>query len=263
MQATLSERLKGIRAVITGAGSGIGRATTLRFALEGADVLAVDMNAETADETVKLASNSPGRVVAKVCDVTGSDAPQAVRAACLEAFGPINALINNAGIGAAKPVHETDDESLDRFTDVNLRSVFRMSREALIDMRQGGGSIVNLSSIFGLRGFPTSSIYSATKAALIGLTQNMAADYGPDGIRVNAIAPGAIETPLTVDRLRDNVWFRDSFLNSTPLRRFGQPEEIAAAISFLCSSDAAFITGQVLAVDGGWSATKFQPMPGS
>ncbi|MGI9333730.1 MAG: SDR family NAD(P)-dependent oxidoreductase [Gammaproteobacteria bacterium] len=261
VQVTASNRLAGTRAVITGAGSGIGRATTLRFALEGADVLAVDMNGESVEQTVRLANNSPGRVVPKTCDITGAGAPAAVRAACLDAFGPINALVNNAGIGAARPVHETEDEALDRFTDVNLRSVFRMSREALIDMREHGGCIVNLSSIFGLRGFPTSSIYSATKAALIGLTQNMAADYGPLGIRVNAIAPGVIETPLTADRLRDNAWFRDSLLNATPLGRTGQPEEVAAAIGFLCSHDAAFITGQVLAVDGGWSTTKFQPMP--
>lgn len=259
-QTTTNERLAGRRAVITGAGSGIGRATTLRFALEGADVLAVDMNADTATETARLASNAPGRVVAMTCDVTAKDAPENVRSACHDAFGSINVLVNNAGIGASRPVHETDDEALDRFTDVNLRSVFRLSRAALADMRESGGSIVNLSSIFGLRGFPTSSIYSATKAALIGLTQNMAADYGPLNVRINAIAPGLIVTPLTEGRLRDNPWFRESMINATPLGRTGQPEEIAAAISFLCSDDAVFITGQVLAVDGGWSTTKFMPM---
>ena len=128
-------------------------------------------------------------------------------------------------------------------------------------MGEGGGSIINIASIFGVLGFPTSSVYSATKAAVIGLTQNMAADYGPRGIRVNAIAPGVIETPLTSERLRTNDWFRDTLVNGTPLGRVGQPEEIAAAAAFLCSDDASFITGQTLAVDGGWSTTKFAPGP--
>lgn len=170
-------------------------------------------------------------------------------------------LINNAGIGGAKPVHQTDDDALDRFTNINLRSVFRISREFVRDLmgEQREGAIVNISSIFALRGFQTSSIYGATKAALIGLTQNMAADYGPHGIRVNAIAPGLIRTGMTAERIDSDQWTRETMLNATPLGRVGQPEEIAAGVAFLCSKDASFITGEVLTIDGGWSATKFQP----
>ena len=124
---------------------------------------------------------------------------------------------------------------------------------------QREGAIVNISSIFALRGFQTSSIYGATKAALIGLTQNMAADYGPHGIRVNAIAPGLIRTGMTAERIDSDQWTRETMLNATPLGRVGQPEEIAAGVAFLCSKDASFITGEVLTIDGGWSATKFQP----
>ena len=172
---------------------------------------------------------------------------------------------NNAGIGASRSTHKTDDESLDRFLDVNFRSGFRICRELLNDWLARGqpGVIIHLASVFGKLGFPTSSVYSATKAALIGLTQNQAADYGPRNIRVNAVAPGVIRTPINSERLETNEWFRDTLLGMTPLGRFGEPTDIAAAIAFLCSDDASFITGQVLAVDGGWSSTKFAPIPGN
>lgn len=259
----MSERLEKNIAVITGAGSGIGRATTLRFVSEGADVLAVDRNGEGAAETARMAGNGPGRCVAIEQDVTPDDAPDNVFGHCASELGHANILVNNAGIGGSKPAHLTDDASMDDFLDINLRALFRFSRTAVEGMRARGegGCIINLASVFGMRGFPGSSVYSATKAAVIGLTQNMAADYGPYNIRVNAIAPGLIETPLTVDRIKNNPMFRDGMIDSTPLGRPGKPEDIAAAIAFLCSNDANFITGQTLAVDGGWSTTKFRPFP--
>ncbi|MDP6707517.1 MAG: SDR family oxidoreductase [Alphaproteobacteria bacterium] len=254
-------RLKDRRAVITGAASGIGRATALRFAAEGADVLIVDRDSEGAEETVRLGADAPGRFETLLADVTDQAAPDAMMAACREAFGPIDILINNAGIGAAKAIDATEDEDLDRFLDVNLRAAFRVARAAVREMRGRGGAIVHLASVFGLMGFPGSSIYSATKAALIGLTQNMAADYGRDGIRVNALAPGSIVTPLSEERLKTNPWFLDALVGSTPMARLGKPEEIAAAALFLSSDDASYVTGQVLAVDGGWSTTKYRPPP--
>ena len=229
-------KLDGETAIITGGGSGIGRATAMRFATEGANVLVVDKDANGADETAELCRGYPGTIVPLVQD-------------------------NNAGIGASRPVHETDDENLDRFLDVNFRSGFRLSREFVCRRLQvtRPGVVVHLASVFGMQGFPTSSVYSATKAALIGLTRNMAADYGHYGIRINAISPGVIKTPINSERLENDIWFRDTLLNATPLGRFGGPDDIAAAIVFLCSKDASFITGQVLAVDGGWSTTKFVP----
>ena len=248
-------------AIVTGAGSGIGRAITLRLISDGAQVLAADKNDQGLRETLELAHSDAGTVHAVTIDVGHHDAPQTLVQTCKRYLGGPTMLINNAGIGGAKPVHQTDDDALDRFTNINLRSVFRISREFVRDLmgEQREGAIVNISSIFALRGFQTSSIYGATKAALIGLTQNMAADYGPNGIRVNAIAPGLIRTGMTAERIDSDQWTRETMLNATPLGRVGQPEEIAAGVAFLCSKDASFITGEVLTIDGGWSATKFQP----
>ena len=252
-------RLEGRIAVVTGGGSGIGRATTLRFAAEGAAVLVVERDGEGAAETRRLGSNAPGRIEVMIADVAEHATPTAIMAECRERLGAIDILVNNAGIGGAKAIHETEDEELDRFIDVNFRAAFRIAREAVREMRGRGGAIVHLASVFGQRGFPGSSIYSATKAALIGLTYNMAADYGRENIRVNALAPGFIETPLTRGRIEGDPWFLDGMVGGTPMARYGQPEEIAAAALFLCSDDASYVTGQVLAVDGGWSTTKYRP----
>tara|TARA_B100000949_G_C14264879_1_gene444520 strand:- start:964 stop:1743 length:780 start_codon:yes stop_codon:yes gene_type:complete len=255
--------LEGETAIITGGGSGIGQGTAVRFATEGANVLVVDKDPNGARKTAELGGGQSGDIELLVQDVTAQDAPTKIFDTCGARLGEPTVFINNAGIGASRPVHETDDENLDRFLDVNFRSGFRLTREFVNRRLQIAqpGVVVHLASVFGMRGFPTSSAYSATKAALIGLTRNMAADYGPHGIRINAISPGVIRTPINSKRLDDDTWFRDTLLNATPLGRFGEPADIAAAILFLCSKDASFITGQVLAVDGGWSSTKFSPAP--
>jgi len=257
----VTDRLKGQAAIITGAGSGIGRATTRRLMADGADVLAVDVNAEGLDETRDLARDMPGRCVTLARDITEDDAPEAIVAACLEAFGGLRILVNNAGVGGAAAAHKTEDEDLDHVLDINLRALFRMARESVTAIRAGGegGSIVQLASVFGLVGARSSSTYAASKAAVVGLTQNMAADYGPYGIRVNAVAPGLILTPMSRDNIEKSAYFRDLMIDSTPLGRVGAPEDIANGIAFLCSDEAGFISGHTLTIDGGWSTTKFRP----
>ncbi len=255
----MTERFAGQPAVVTGAGSGIGRETALLLARDGADVVAVDRDPGGAEETARR-GNGPGRIDVMEADVAADDAPRAIVERCRERFGSLRILVNNAGVGDSREAHLTDDAALDRYLDINLRALFRLSREGAAAMRAaGGGAIVNIASVFGITGFRGSSAYSATKAAVIGLTRNMAADYGLHGLRVNAVAPGIIATPLTRERMAGNAWFVDSLVGGTPLGRAGSPEEVAAAIGFLCSADASFVNGHVLAVDGGFSATHFRP----
>ncbi|MFM9938216.1 MAG: SDR family NAD(P)-dependent oxidoreductase [Hyphomicrobiaceae bacterium] len=244
-------------AIVTGAGSGIGRATTQRFVSENVAVVASDRNSEGLAETLALCGNRTDLVTALTQDVTAKSAPEDAVKAALQTFGRLDILVNNAGIGAAKAAHDTSDEDWQRYVDINMTAVFRYSREVLKAFPSEGGAIVNIASVFGIFGPVKSAPYSATKAAVIGITRQMAADYGPKGIRVNAVAPGLIATPLTKARFEKDRQFMALSEDVTPFPRLGRPEDIADAIFFLASDRAGFINGHILAVDGGWSSTNY------
>lgn len=235
-------------AVLTGAAGGIGRACLARLAGDGWTVLAVDARPPDGLD----AEGAAGRIETLQADIAAPGAAEQIVEHAFRGAGRIDLLVNNAGIGNARPVHETSDEELDRFMAVNFAAAFRLSREALKRMRPGA-CIIHIASVLALRGTPATSSYVASKAALAGLTRQMAAEYGPRGIRTNAIAPGLIETPLTAGRLAGDASFRRLWADATPWPRLGRAEDIAAAVRFLASPDAEFINGHVLVVDGGWS----------
>lgn len=253
----MTGRFVGQAALVTGAARGIGAATALRLAAEGASVLAVDrLAADLAALPGQAAGGGEIRTLEQ--DVAAADAPARITAAALEGFGRLDILVNNAGVGGSANVERTSDADLDRFLDINLRSVFRLCREALAYLPRPGGRIVNISSVFGLVGFPGSSGYGIAKAGVAQLTRQMATDYAPHGLRINAVAPGIIRTPMTQGRIDDD-WYRRAMIDTTPVPRLGRPEDIAGVVAFLCSEDAAFVCGEVIAVDGGWLATRHLP----
>ncbi len=254
-----SSRFAGLTAIVTGAAGGIGRATALRLAGEGAHVLAVDIKEAELDETASLGSK--GRIIGVVADMTDRQTPEAIVESAMAEFERLDLLVNNAGIsGRGGGVGEARDEHWDDLLDMNLASVFRMSRAALAHLPRPGGKIVNISSVFGLVGFPGSAAYAAAKAGVAQLTRQMAADYGSQGINVNAIAPGVIETAMTKERIDGDAWYHEAMIKNTPMG-VGQPEDIAGVVAFLCSADARYVNGQVIAVDGGWLATRYWPKP--
>jgi len=246
-------------AVVTGAAAGIGLSIARRFAAEGARLFIVDRAGNRLQFAEREIAKSQAEVAALSLDLTEQDAPDSVVDGCLKRFGRLDILVNNAGIGGSRPVGELAEEDWRRMIDTNLTAVFRLSKRALSALsRDGAGRIINISSVFGLVGFRGSSSYAAAKAGVIALTRSMAVDYAKDRITVNAIAPGLILTEMSQRNLDTKPWFRQVMYDATPLRRMGQPEDIAGAALFLASDDASFVTGHVLAVDGGWSAARYQ-----
>ena len=244
--------LQGRSAVVTGAGQGIGQAIVQALTAAGAHVVAVDM----APEGIEAMAQASDRITPVVGDVTDTGLP-ALLDASLDGAAP-DILCNNAGVARGAHALDTTDEDFDRYYRINVLSVFALSRWAVGRMAPaGGGAIVNTASIFGLIGAQNSSGYSTSKAAVIGMTRQMATDFGPNGVRVNAVAPGLIETPLTAERIRSEPWRRLVMIDGTPLRRVGTPLDVARAVRFLASDEAGFITGQVLSVDGGWAMGRY------
>jgi NAD(P)-dependent dehydrogenase (short-subunit alcohol dehydrogenase family) len=251
------QRLDGKIAVITGAASGIGRASAVRFASEGAAVVVADLNTEGGEETVAECRRSGGRAVFHRVDVTSeTDIKAAVDRAIAE-FGKLNVIFNNAGLaGAVGSIEETTVENWDRTQAILLRAVFLGMKYAVPAMRKaGGGAIISTASIAGLRGGAGPHAYSAAKAAVINLTRSVALEVGKDRIRVNCICPGGINTPLIFNNVPGGYEVADQFLKSIqPIPRAGLPADIAAMAAFLASDDAEWITGAAMVVDGGFSA---------
>lgn len=232
-------------AIVTGAGSGIGRAIALRLADEGAEVVAADVSGQEEQTAVQR----PGRIVPVACDVTDPAAVDALVQTTLDRFGRIDVLMNNAGItGPAAPGHEYRLEDWDRVMDINVRGAFLVLRAVLPTMlEQGRGAIVNTASVASYISAPGSFAYPPSKGAVLMLTRQAAVEYIRQGIRVNAVCPGLIRTPI----LDGAPVGPDVLAGSVPMGRLGEPEEVAALAAFLASDEAGFITGQGILIDGG------------
>ena len=245
----MSNRLSGKKAVITAAAQGIGRATAIAFADEGATVWATDIN----EVSLQALSRERSEIVTRYLDVRDS---QAV-AAFAEETGPIDVLFNCAGFVHDGTIFECTEQDWDASFDLNVKSMFRTCRSFLPGMLERGGSIINMSSVASsVTGAPRRFVYGATKAAVIGLTKAIAADFIGRGIRCNAICAGTVETPSLEDRMRahgDVEVARAAFVARQPMGRLGQPAEIAALAVYLASDESSFTTGQIHIIDGGWT----------
>jgi meso-butanediol dehydrogenase/(S,S)-butanediol dehydrogenase/diacetyl reductase len=241
-------------AIITGAGSGIGLETARMLNEKGMAIVGVGRSPDklkVLEETIA----DPARLATISVDISADDAPKQIVNLALDRFGRIDFLINNAGLGSPKPLDETDDAMLDEFLGVMLRAPFRLCREAIPHMQSGSG-VVNVTSTFAMIGGKRGGAYSAAKGGLKSLTEHMACEYGPRGIRSNCVAPGVTMTDMVRHRFEDETFQRVN-VETTPYPRLGEVADIASTIAFLCSPGAEMINGQTITVDGGWTKTKY------
>jgi NAD(P)-dependent dehydrogenase (short-subunit alcohol dehydrogenase family) len=250
-------RVAGKVCIVTGAGSGIGRASAIRLAEEGGRVLCTDITAAAGD-TVRAITDAGGEARAMQVDVSDSAQVDAMVAAAVDAWGRVDVLVNNAGVNLPGVLHEVNNETIDRTLDVNVKGQIYGCRAVIPHMlAQGGGSIVNISSVNGIVSEPFLTVYSASKGASVMLTKGVALDYAKQGIRCNVICPGWVDTPINyahADMLGGLQHVYDTIDSFQPIGRPGEPREIAHVVLFLASDEASFMTGSVLSVDGGMTA---------
>ncbi|MGH7962314.1 MAG: SDR family oxidoreductase [Candidatus Binatia bacterium] len=250
----MAGKLAGKVALITGAGSGIGRATALTFAREGAKVALFDVNAQGVEETAKRVKEGGGEAIAIKGDVSKSSDVSAMVAQTVAHFHRLDCAFNNAGVdGPGKRMPDTKQEDWDRVIAINLTGVWLCMKAELTQMlKQGGGTIVNTSSVAGVVGMTRGTAYVAAKHGVIGLTKPAALEYAKSNIRVNAVCPGVIHTAMVDKQLERNPAIGDAFIANTPVGRMGKPEDVAEAVLWLSSDASSFVTGTSLVIDGGF-----------
>jgi NAD(P)-dependent dehydrogenase (short-subunit alcohol dehydrogenase family) len=254
----MRRNMQGKVALVTGGGSGIGRATALAFAQQGVRVIVADITAESGEETVRQIREVGGDALFIKTDV--SDAPQVKTMVdrTVDLFGRLDYAFNNAAITQpAWTLDQQTEEGFDRIMKINVKSVWLCMKYEIPQMLKNGGAIVNTSSAGGLVGLARLSIYTASKHAVIGLTKAAALEYARQGIRVNAVCPGTVETPMVDEYIRqagNDPTVMDPLREAHPIGRTGRPEEVAGAVLWLCSEEASFVTGTALPVDGGYTA---------
>ncbi len=256
-------KLQGKVALITGAGTGVGRAAMILFAQEGATVVGCSRTQSNGDETMRLVRAAGGQGAFHAADVGNAADCQRIVNSTVSQFGRLDILVNNASVGysysgSMDAIMDTPEADWDDVIRINLKSVYLMCKLAIPEMRKaGGGAIVNVASIGGIRGMLDAHAYSAAKGGVVNLTRSLAITYGPENIRTNCLAPGGIDTPMIAPRMGDiNALLADAATATmiSPLGRVGTPEEMAKAIFYLASPDASYTNGAILVVDGGHTA---------
>lgn len=253
-------RFSGNTVIVTGSSSGIGAAIARRFSEEGANIV---LNSRTREDLEKVAENMPNeRTLIVDGAIGGADFAKEIIEKTVDRFGGLDVLVNNAGIAAAGPLAEADEDDIESVIDINVKGMLYMCRAAIPELAKsqiaGGPSIIATSSVSGSGGDWTMPIYNASKGAVTNLTRGLALQLGAQGIRVNAVLPSLTRTDMS-EGIRDNKDLMDAFLRRIPLGRVGEPEDVASVVAFLASEDARFVTGANLPVDGGVSASNGQP----